>query len=155
MLKETGRGKYRFEIRDLVADVRCSQAVLDFLSAADVGRRIPAPAEEDAQSEALECGRRERQDREDAEEVCAGGEEQPLFLSRLPWRRRRREPGGRLLLFFSFAFPLPFSFVNSLVRSIAFGAVLGEGGRSKVEVRTVARNRIVLLSPRSVLVVRD
>jgi len=30
--KGAGRGKSRFEIRDLLADGRCSQAVLDFLS---------------------------------------------------------------------------------------------------------------------------
>jgi len=51
--KEAGRGKSRFPIRDLT-DVRCTQAVLDFLSTMDVGRLIPAPAEEDAGSEALE-----------------------------------------------------------------------------------------------------
>jgi len=34
-------------IRDLFTDARCSQAVLDFLSTTDVGRLIPAPAEED------------------------------------------------------------------------------------------------------------
>jgi len=36
--KEAGRGKSRFKIRGLLADVRCSQEVLDFLSATDVGR---------------------------------------------------------------------------------------------------------------------
>jgi hypothetical protein len=51
--KETGRGKSRWKIRDLLADERCSRAVLDFLSTTDVGRLVPAPAEEDAQSEAL------------------------------------------------------------------------------------------------------
>ena len=46
--RETGRGKDRFKIWDLLADARCSQAVLDFLSTTDVGRRAPALAEEDA-----------------------------------------------------------------------------------------------------------
>jgi len=32
VLKEAGRGKSRWKIRDLIADGRCSQAVLDFLS---------------------------------------------------------------------------------------------------------------------------
>jgi len=44
--KESGRGKGRFTIRDLLADGRCSQAVLDFLFTTDVGRLVPP--EEDA-----------------------------------------------------------------------------------------------------------
>jgi hypothetical protein len=52
--KETGRWKSGWTIRDLLADVRCSRAVLDFLSTPDVGRRVPFPAEEDVQSEASE-----------------------------------------------------------------------------------------------------
>ena len=45
MQKETGKWKDRWRIWDLLADRRCSRAVLDFLSSTDVGRR--APAEED------------------------------------------------------------------------------------------------------------
>jgi len=52
--KETGRGRSRFAIRDLLADDRCSRAVLNFLSTTEVGRLVLAPAEEDAQSEASE-----------------------------------------------------------------------------------------------------
>ena len=48
VLKETGRWKSRWKVRDLLADGRCSRAVLVFLSATDVGRRVPA--EEDAVS---------------------------------------------------------------------------------------------------------
>jgi len=40
--KETGKGKGRWKIRDLLADERCGRVVLDFLSATDVGRRVPA-----------------------------------------------------------------------------------------------------------------
>jgi hypothetical protein len=40
--KETGRGKSRWKVRDLLADERCSRAVLDFLSTTDVGRLVPA-----------------------------------------------------------------------------------------------------------------
>ena len=58
--KETGRWKSRWKVRDLLADERCSRAVLDFLCTTDVGRRVPAPAEEDAQSEAPEWELRER-----------------------------------------------------------------------------------------------
>ena len=36
--KETGRWKDRWKIRDLLADERCSRAVLDFLSSTDVER---------------------------------------------------------------------------------------------------------------------
>ena len=39
--KETGRWKSRWKIRDLLADKRCGQAVLDFLSSTDVGRIAP------------------------------------------------------------------------------------------------------------------
>jgi hypothetical protein len=46
--KETGRWKSRWKIRDLLADKRCSRAVLDFLSTTDVGRRVPPLAEEEA-----------------------------------------------------------------------------------------------------------
>jgi len=40
--QESGRGKSRFTVRDLLADVRCSQAVLGFLSTTDVERLVPA-----------------------------------------------------------------------------------------------------------------
>ena len=80
--KETGRQNDRWKIRDLLADGRCSQVVLDFLTATDVGRRVPA--EEDAGSEASEWELRERREREEersaeAEELGAG-KELPLFL---------------------------------------------------------------------------
>jgi len=39
--KETGKWKNRWKVRDLLADGRCSRAVLDFLSTTDVGRRVP------------------------------------------------------------------------------------------------------------------
>jgi len=50
--KETGKWKSRWKIRDLVADGRCTQAVLDFLTATDVERIVLAV--EDAGSEAPE-----------------------------------------------------------------------------------------------------
>jgi len=40
--EESGRAKSWFEIRDLLADGRCSQVVLDFLSTTDMGRLVPA-----------------------------------------------------------------------------------------------------------------
>jgi hypothetical protein len=83
--KENGRWKSHWKVRDLLADERYSQAVLDFLSTMDVGRLVPALAEEDAQSEASERELRERREREEerrvaVEELGAGGEEKPLFL---------------------------------------------------------------------------
>jgi len=61
--KETGRGKGRFTIRHLLADTRCSQSVLDFLTTTDVGGQVPA--EEDARSEVSEWEFRERRERKE------------------------------------------------------------------------------------------
>ena len=46
MREETGRWKSRWRIWELFADRRCSQAVLDFLTSADVGEIVPAAEEE-------------------------------------------------------------------------------------------------------------
>jgi len=82
--KETGRGKRRFAVRDLLADDRCSRVVLDFLSTTDVGRQVPVAAEEDAESEVSEWElweRREREGEREAEVQRLGAEvEEPLFL---------------------------------------------------------------------------
>ena len=81
MKKETRRWKDRWKVRDLLADGRCSRAVLDFLSSTDVGRRVPAEAEDDAVSAVSEL-----EVREWLEEQGAGAEEPgaeggpPLFL---------------------------------------------------------------------------
>ena len=39
--KETRKWKDQWKVRNLLADGRCSRAVLDFLSTTDVGRRVP------------------------------------------------------------------------------------------------------------------
>lgn len=52
----------RFKIRDLLADGRYSQPILDFLSSADVGRLVPA--EDGAESEVSEWELRERSEGE-------------------------------------------------------------------------------------------
>ena len=88
VLKETKRWKSRWTVRDLLADRRCGQAVLDFLSSTDVGRLVPPLEEEgDAGSEASEWELRERQEEREAEAEALGaademgaGEEHPLFL---------------------------------------------------------------------------
>jgi len=73
-LKETGRWKNRRRIRDLFADRRCSQAVLDFLPMTDVGRMVPAVEEEaNTESELSEGELRERQEREEERRGGGGG----------------------------------------------------------------------------------
>ena len=90
VLKETKRRKSRWTVRDLMADERCGQAVLDFLSSTDVGRLVPTlKKEDDAGSEVSEWELRERQERQEegegeAEALGAGdgvsdGEGLPLF----------------------------------------------------------------------------
>jgi len=91
VLKVTKRWKCRWTVRDLLADERCGQAVLDFLSSTDVGRLVPPIKEEDSvgsEASEWELGeRRERQEeREGVAEVLGAvddmgdGEELPLFL---------------------------------------------------------------------------
>jgi len=71
-----------WKVRDLLADERCSRAVLDFLSTTDVGRLVLV--EEDAQTEASEWELRERREREEERREEAEGlgaeVEEPLFL---------------------------------------------------------------------------
>jgi len=84
--KVTGRWRSRWKIRDLLADRRCSQAVLDFLTSTEVGKTVPAVVEEDgAGSEVSEGERREREEEREAEALGAAdglgaGEDPPLFL---------------------------------------------------------------------------
>ena len=74
--------------RDLLADERCGQMVLDFLSSTDMGRLVPPLEESDATSEVSERElreRRERKEERDAEAEELGtegeaGEELLLFL---------------------------------------------------------------------------
>jgi len=79
--KETGRWKDQWKVRDLLADGRCSRAVLDFLSSTEVGRRVPAEAEDGAVSAVSELEMREWLEEQGAgaEEPGVGGEP-PLFL---------------------------------------------------------------------------
>jgi len=77
--KETGRWKSRWKIRDLLADKRCGKAVLDFLTATDVGWLVPPVEEEDAGSQVSEWELRERREwkeewEAEVEELGAAGE---------------------------------------------------------------------------------
>jgi len=85
--EETGRWKSRWRNRDLLADGRCSQAVLDFLY--NVGRLVPA--EGDAGDEVSEwerssagsgkkSGGRRRRSRVPRGNSLVAREELPLFL---------------------------------------------------------------------------
>ena len=60
------RGRDRTSIAELLADERCSQAVIDFLATTDVGRTSGPPVadeDEDAASEASEWEAREQEER--------------------------------------------------------------------------------------------
>ena len=97
--EETGRWKSRWKIRDLLADGRCSRAVLGFLSSIDVGRLVPV--EEEVRSEVSEWELRERREpeeerREEAEALGAddvlgaGGEPRCSFPPPRSWHRQAR-----------------------------------------------------------------
>jgi len=72
-------------LTDLLADKRCGKAMLDFLTATDVGRLVPPVEGDGAGSQTSEWELRERKEREEEQEVGAAeasgtGEELPLFL---------------------------------------------------------------------------
>ena len=77
--KETGRWKDRCKVKDLLADGRCSWAVLDFLAATDVGRRVPVE-EEDTVSAVSELEVREWLEEQGAGAMEPGEGGTPLFL---------------------------------------------------------------------------
>jgi len=117
--KKKREGKSRFKIRDFLADGRCSQAVLGFLSATDVRRLVPAG--EDAGSKVSEWGLRERREREEekrveTEELGARGEEPFSFRRPLSWRLLGNGKGGLRFLSFIPWFLITTSFVLYLVR---------------------------------------
>jgi len=90
MRKETGRWKDRWKILDLLADERCSPAVLDFFPSADVGKRVLAKVEA-AVSEVSEAELREWVEGAEARELGAGGGSPPFLPTRLHGVRRRGE----------------------------------------------------------------
>jgi hypothetical protein len=100
-------GKSRWKIRDLLADERCSRAVLDILSTTDVGRLIPAPAGEDAQSEASEWELRKRRESEEERRAEAEGlapsSRKPCYYPRPPsWHPRKRSENVLSFICYSF-----------------------------------------------------
>jgi len=114
--KETGRWKSRWKIRDLLADGRCGQAVLDLPSSTDMGRLVPPLEESDVGSEVSEWELQERWEREEEREVKAeelgaegelgGGAEPPRsYHPPRSWHRRKRIRGWAT---FPLLFPLCF-----------------------------------------------
>jgi len=99
--KETGKRKSWWKIRDLLADGKCGQAVLDFLTSTDVGRLVPPLEKNDTGSQVSEWELRERREREEeweaeAEERGAAGElgareELPLLLPTPPFMASAEE----------------------------------------------------------------
>jgi len=66
--------------RSCETDGRCSQAVLDFLSTTDVGKRVPAEVEVDAVSAVSELEVQEWMQEQEAGAEETGGAGTPLFL---------------------------------------------------------------------------
>jgi len=105
--KGTGRWMSRWTVRGLLADGRCGQAVLDFLSFMDVGRLAPPLEEGDARSEVSEreLWEREGEQKAEVEELGAAGElgageELPLFLLFHGISRRGVGDGPRFFCYF-------------------------------------------------------
>ena len=90
MRKETGRWKSRWRIRDLFADKRFSQVVLDLVMTTDMGRIVPpVEKESDTGSEVSEWELWERREQEEERrveaEVLGAGEESLLLLPTPPF----------------------------------------------------------------------
>ena len=148
MRKESGEWKSRWRIRDL-ADRRSSQAVLDFLSATDVGRLVPA--EEDAGHLSGSAGRQGAGRREEGgggRARCRGRIGRRGGATAVPTpapphatRRRGLRDGTRFPLFFLVVRTLFFSFVISLVRCTSSWDRPGRRaeGRGELAARRLAR----------------
>ena len=124
--KQTGRWKDRWKIRDLLADGRCSRAVLEFLASTDVGRRVPAE-EEGAVSEVSEEELREWEEgRRPVSWAPPGGGGIHYSCPRLTHSVYRRGVMGRA---FICLFPLFFTPARLLFLCNFFGAyhILGTG----------------------------
>jgi len=129
-----GRGR---TVRDLLADGRCGQAVLDFLSSTDVGRFVPPPEEGEAGGEVSEWEHRERREREEeleaeveelgaAGELGAGGSCHSSYPCPPSWHPQTRSRIlGTACFVLSFAFPL--SFPGCALHLL--GTCLGRGRR--------------------------
>jgi len=142
--KETGKGKDRWKVRDLLADGRCSRAVLDFLSTTDVGRWVPGVEEDDAVSAVSELEVREWLEEQGAgaEEQDAGGNYRCSYPRPTSWRRQARSRGdGVRFSFGSFLGHFPWARLPFL------GTGLGGGQKGCLQraatARTADRKRTV------------
>jgi hypothetical protein len=130
--KETGRWKSRWKVQDLLADERCSRAVLDFLATTDVGRLVPAPAEgirrasrRNGNSGSGESGRRREEQRLRS---WAPGPRNRCFSARSPLWYLQENSRGRGPL----SFVCPFchsSFFHFGALTIFLGTAWAEGTR--------------------------
>jgi len=147
--KETGRWKGRWRIRDLFADRRCSQAVLDFLTMTDVGRIVPAVEEKaDAESEVSEwelreCQRREEERRKEAEALGTGRNHRCSYPPHPSWHCRGRSRGGRVFFLCRFFCHSPWC---ALISSGTGRRALGELAKSRLA-RTADRKTGLKCTP--------
>jgi len=124
---EEGSGKWesRFKLRDLLADRRCSQAVLDFLSATYAGRLVRLRKTQGVRrrSENPGSGEREGERRVEAEELGAEGEGQCVPPHALLYGVRRRGVGDGhcFLCSFLLSFPLWFPWCASHLLATGLG----------------------------------
>jgi len=127
--KATGRGKDRFTVRDLLADQRCTRAVLDFLRTTKMGSRVglravpPKPGED---GEVVQEG---------AEEMEAGGRGELSLLC-----QSLREPSLLCRSFESFSLSFCLSVCLSFFPSffLSFSLLLGQAGRGQRELPRAA-----------------
>jgi len=149
--KETGRWKDWWKIQDLLADGRCSRAVLDFLSSTDVGRR--GPAEKEALSEVSESELREWEEEQTAGERGAGKDLHCSSPRRTPWGRLAQCRSGWWFFPFvhflfrsrSFSFPFLCNLLGVLLFFLRTGRGGGQRGRLQraATARTADRKRTV------------
>jgi len=139
VLKETGKWKSRWKIRDLLADGRCSQAVLDFLSATDVGRLVLAEEDVGSGSSGSSGSGKERGGRMRKRWVPVGrwvvGRSHRYPYPRPPsWHLPKMRSRGRV--YFSLChFPLSKSFLSAAISFVKtfLGAYLNLLGQAWAE----------------------
>jgi len=105
---ETMRWRSRRSVRDLLADGRCGQAVVDVLSPTDVGRLVSPLEENGGRGEVSDWELWERQEEREAEAEALGDKE--LRRSSPPprsWHQEASMRGRVTLLFCSFLGKFP------------------------------------------------
>ena len=128
MWAEVGRGKSQFKIWDLLADGRCSLAVIDFFSTRmwEGWSRLRKTRGARCRNGSAGSEGRGEESGGGAEELGAGGEEPPLFLPTPSFYGVRRRGVGDSVS--SVFLPLCFSFVIPLGRFCFLGTAWAEYG---------------------------